>query len=127
MGQYYIYLRLRLPSSTLREETCGESSTPCIPCNGTICPMVIDKIQPNRTNRIKWRCPMVILPVHGSLHGRTLPLHGIGRSGQEILESIACRLGWNGVPIPHLCSQLAIMEALSCSPALPQSSKELQP
>jgi hypothetical protein len=36
-----------------------------------------DKIQPNRTNRIKLGCPIVTLPVHGSINGRTLPLHGI--------------------------------------------------
>ena len=29
--------------------------------------MVIDKDQPNRTNRIKLGCPIVILPTHGSL------------------------------------------------------------
>ena len=40
--------------------------------------MVIDKIPPNRTNRIMLGCPMVILLVHGSLDGWTLPLHGIG-------------------------------------------------
>ena len=48
-----------------------------IPCNGTICPMVIDKTQSNRTNRIKLGYLIVILPVRGSLDGRTLPLHGI--------------------------------------------------
>ena len=48
-----------------------------IPCNGTIRPTVIDMIQPNRTNRIKLGCPIVILLVHGSLGGRTLPLHEI--------------------------------------------------
>jgi len=34
--------------------------------------MVIDKNQPNRTNRIKLGCPIVISPMHGSLAGRTL-------------------------------------------------------
>ena len=31
----------------------------------------------NRTNRIKLRCPIIILLVHGSLNGRTLPREGI--------------------------------------------------
>jgi len=46
-------------------------------CNGIICPTVVDKIQSNRTNQIKLGCPIVILPVHGSHDGTTLPFHGI--------------------------------------------------
>ena len=40
----------------------------------------------------------------------TLPLPGmlmLPAQVKEILESRDCRLGWNGVPIPHLRSQLA--------------------
>ena len=56
-------------SCLLQSSTCAVS---------TIRPTVIDKIQPNRTNRIKLGCPIIILLVHGSLDGRTLSLHGMG-------------------------------------------------
>ena len=42
-----------------------------IPCNGTICPMVTDKIQRNRASRIKLDVQLLFFLVHGSLVGRT--------------------------------------------------------
>ena len=67
-----VRIRLRI----LTQPTSTNSSY-SIPYNGEIRPTVIDKIQLNRTNQIKLGCLIVILSVHGSLDGRTLPLHGI--------------------------------------------------
>ena len=67
-------MRISGLASSTKQADCG------IPCNGIVRPMVIDKIQPNRTNRIKLGCLIVILPVHGLLADRTLPLHGIETS-----------------------------------------------
>ena len=46
------------------------SSPPQTPYYSQIRPAVIDKSKANRTNQIKLRGPIIILPVHGSLDGR---------------------------------------------------------
>ena len=56
------------------------------PCNSQMCPTVIDKKVANRINLVTLTYPMVILSVHGSPGGRTLPLPGYGRMRDHVKD-----------------------------------------
>ena len=72
IGVHHQYLFRTANQETLMKEIFIVDEFETIPSPNKIRPTVIDKSKAN-TNRIKLRCPIIILPVHGSPDGKMLP------------------------------------------------------